>query len=233
MGLEYERVARSASDPEIVTSDDAPEEERLLQSGNEEQSKTSHKIFVRGTKRLVSSHKARIARDVFICLLALCGLISMVHNIVLAIQHSAPRKHCYCGNSTTEAISLGCKFDSLAAAWLPPYCRDEELTAEFERSGPGPNGSWDYFADDYHKIPMALDEVAALGDNQSAKVMMTREWHVVHCLFYWRKQFRVRFREAQGGIVEPSFDSETHINHCISVILEDSWGTEARIALDS
>ncbi|RAQ62083.1 hypothetical protein AFCA_012967 [Aspergillus flavus] len=233
MGFEYERVDSSASDPELSLSNDAIEEETLLQTANKEQSKASHNIFVRGTKRLLSSPRTRIARDTFICLLALWGLISIAHNIFLAARRNAPRKHCYCGNSTSEAISLGCKFDSLAAAWLPPYCRDDELTAEFERSGPGPNGSWDYFADDYHKIPMTLEEVAALGDNQSAKVMMTREWHVVHCLFYWRKQFRVRFREAQGGIVEPSFDSETHINHCISVILEDSWGTEARIALDS
>ncbi|KAB8258611.1 hypothetical protein BDV32DRAFT_151234 [Aspergillus pseudonomiae] len=210
MGFE---VDSNASDPELSTSKDAHEDEILLQSSNTEQSKAGRNIFVRGTKRLLSSPKTRIARDILICLLALWGLISIVHNIVLAARRNAPRKHCYCGNSTAEAISLGCN-------------RVREI------------GSWagwklDYFADDYHKIPMTLEEVAALGDNQSAKVTMTREWHVVHCLFYWRKQFRVRFREARGGIIEPSFDSETHINHCISVILEDSWGTEARIALDS
>lgn len=48
---------------------------------------------------------------------------------------------CYCGNSTMEAKSMGCKYDSLAAAWLPEHCRDDELTAEFELSGPGENGT--------------------------------------------------------------------------------------------
>jgi hypothetical protein len=226
-------VDSNASDPELSTSKDAPEEENLLRRSNRAQSKASKNIFVRGTTKLLSSPKARIARDILIGLLALWGLFSIVHSIVLSTRRNPPPKHCYCGNSTAEAISLGCKFDSLAAAWLPPYCRDEELTAEFERSGSGPNGRWTYFADERHTIPMTIGEVAALADNQSAKVLMTREWHVVHCLFYWRKQFRVRFREAKGGIVEPSFDSEEHIKHCVMVILEDSWRTEARIALDS
>ncbi|KAF7592074.1 hypothetical protein BBP40_000740 [Aspergillus hancockii] len=233
MGIDYERVDNSASDPELGTSKDAPEEENLLRSSDIEPDKLSKDDLVRGTTRVLSSPKARIFRDILIGLLALWGLFSIAHSIFLATRGNPPPKHCYCGNSTAEAISLGCKFDSLAAAWLPTYCRDEELTTEFEKAGPGPNGSWTYFADDYHKIPMTIEEVAALADNQSAKVMMTREWHVVHCLFYWRKQFRVRLREAEGGIVEPSFDSEEHITHCVMVILGDSWGTEARIALDS
>lgn len=78
---------------------------------------------------------------------------------------------------------------------------------------------------------MAIEEVAALADNQSARVQMTRDWHVVHCLFYWRKMFRVR--DLEGVIVEPSFDHEEHIKHCIGVVLEDSWGTEVRVALDT
>ena len=50
---------------------------------------------------------------------------------------------CNCGESVKEAISHGCKYDSLAAAWLPDWCRDDELLAEFEKLGPNADGSWD------------------------------------------------------------------------------------------
>lgn len=56
-------------------------------------------------------------------------------------QLSPAHRGCYCGTSSTEAKSMGCKYDSLAAAWLPEHCRDDELTAEFDRSGDGPNGT--------------------------------------------------------------------------------------------
>src|SRR4051794_18282022 len=32
-----------------------------------------------------------------------------------------------CGNSTAEAMQLGCQFDELALAWLPSECIDQEL----------------------------------------------------------------------------------------------------------
>ncbi|PWY95401.1 hypothetical protein BO94DRAFT_456032, partial [Aspergillus sclerotioniger CBS 115572] len=142
-------------------------------------------------------------------------------------------KSCTCGTNTTTALSLNCKYDSLAAAWLPPHCRDDALTAEFDRSGPGPNGTWTYYADDHHTIPMSVEEVAMLANNQSARVKMTREWHVVHCLFYWRKMVRIRDRVVGGEevLLEPSFDNEEHVRHCVGVVLGESWGTEARVAL--
>lgn len=31
--------------------------------------------------------------------------------------------------------------------WLPDHCIDDELIDEFDRAGPGPNGSWLHFAD--------------------------------------------------------------------------------------
>lgn len=51
---------------------------------------------------------------------------------------------CSCGKSVAEAIANGCKYDLLASAWLPEQCRDDELTAEFNKAGPGPNGEWTY-----------------------------------------------------------------------------------------
>ncbi|EHA26917.1 hypothetical protein ASPNIDRAFT_225630 [Aspergillus niger ATCC 1015] len=239
MGFEYERVTNNPSDPELATPKETGDEDEALLQPNSTNTNSPYPnyhpfhLFNQIKALLLSTPKPLLIRNTLITLLAIWGLINLTQTLVLSITttHLPTPKACHCGNSTTEALTLGCKFDSLAAAWLPPHCRDDELTAEFERAGPNPDGSWTYYADDYHAVPMAIEEVAALADNQSARVQMTRDWHVVHCLFYWRKMFRVR--EMEGVIVEPSFDHEEHIKHCIGVVLEDSWGTEARVALDT
>ncbi|OQE26035.1 hypothetical protein PENFLA_c007G08929 [Penicillium flavigenum] len=69
---------------------------------------------------------------------------------------------CDCGRNVEEALSKHCVYDSLATAWLPPHCRDDELTAEFDQSGPSPDGSWPYYADANGTIPIEKAEVALL-----------------------------------------------------------------------
>ncbi|KAK3313035.1 hypothetical protein B0H66DRAFT_384334 [Apodospora peruviana] len=122
---------------------------------------------------------------------------------------------CLCGASPAEAVALGCVFDALSSAWLPPHCRDPELTAEFQRSGPGPNGAWSYFADASGKIPMTIDEIAALGGTD-AKFYATREYHVTHCVFYWQKYWRMR---DTGAVMEEMYDTLKHVRHCGRLIL--------------
>jgi hypothetical protein len=145
-------------------------------------------------------------------------------------EHQTMLMQCDCGHSTAEAISLGCKYDSLAAAWLPEHCRDDELTAEFETKGPGPNGSWIYWADSNHTHELSLGEIAVMADDPSARFHMSYDWHVIHCIFYWRKQYRSRFN---GKTVEPRDDSEEHIMHCEKVITNKVWGTVAGVALNT
>ncbi|KXH48796.1 hypothetical protein CSIM01_13682 [Colletotrichum simmondsii] len=133
--------------------------------------------------------------------------------------HAAPTiTSCDCGNSTAEAVTLGCKYDSLAAAWLPEHCRDDELTTEFERSGPGPNGEWMYWADTAHTQEISVQEIAKMADNQAElRFHMSGHWHVLHCIFYWRKEHRARFN---GKMVEPRSDNEKHIKHCGKIFLD-------------
>ncbi|KAK1710292.1 uncharacterized protein BDZ83DRAFT_540702, partial [Colletotrichum acutatum] len=138
---------------------------------------------------------------------------------------------CDCGNSTTEAVTLGCKYDSLAAAWLPEHCRDDELTAEFERSGPGPDGQWTYWADTAHTQEISVEEIAKMADNQEElRFHMSGHWHVLHCIFYWRKEYRARFN---GKMVEPRSDNEKHIKHCGKIFLDPGYGTVAGVALNT
>ncbi|RFU24747.1 hypothetical protein B7463_g11597, partial [Scytalidium lignicola] len=108
---------------------------------------------------------------------------------------------CLCGSSTSEAETLGCKYDSLAACWLPMHCHDDELTAEFEHAGDRPNGEWTYWADSNGTRRMTLEEVGLLANLPKPHAMFysTFGWHVAHCAFYWRKEFRMR---AKGLMLE-------------------------------
>ena len=137
---------------------------------------------------------------------------------------------CVCGNSTQEALSLGCKYDSLATAWLPAECRDDELTAEFELAGPNADGSWPYYADHDHTIELDLEQVAMLADQPGAMWYSTWEWHVKHCAFYWRKQWRA-WQEGRG-LLEMENSRFEHIVHCEKTFL-DKVATRAEVKLNT
>ncbi|OAP55468.1 hypothetical protein AYL99_10441 [Fonsecaea erecta] len=140
-------------------------------------------------------------------------------------------KYCYCGYTMDEMHENNCTFDTLAMAWLPPYCRDEELTAEFDRSGPGPNGSWTYWLDYNHTIPITIEQVGLMGFQvDHGNVYMAWEWHVTHCLFYWKKIHRQRYT---GVMIEPRYDRESHVMHCLHAVLHPRWTTYSGVVLNS
>jgi hypothetical protein len=138
---------------------------------------------------------------------------------------------CDCGKNTTEAKALGCRYDPFAAAWLPERCRDDELIDEFEREGDNPDGGWLYWADGKRKQSLTVDEVAALADTPDERFYATQRWHVMHCLFYWRKEHRFRFMP--GKTLEGRTDGEHHIKHCSDVILNPTFGSRIGVVLNS
>lgn len=121
---------------------------------------------------------------------------------------------CDCGDSIAEARLNGCKWDALASAWLPQKCRDDELTAEFEKRGP--DGAWKYYANHQGTILLSQTEVSLLADQLDNKYWGTLEWHLVHCVFYWKKTHRTRFTRRH---IELRFDNITHIEHCEGILL--------------
>lgn len=128
-------------------------------------------------------------------------------------SNSGPK--CYCGNSVEEAISLGCKFVPMAAAWLPAHCRDDYLEMEFNSMGPNPDHSWNFYADYERTTTIDLDTIA---NSAESTTNFYSEWeaHVIHCMFYWRKLLRSQF---SGVVVEPRYNSDAHIAHCTRLIL--------------
>ncbi|OHF01680.1 hypothetical protein CORC01_02871 [Colletotrichum orchidophilum] len=162
---------------------------------------------------------------------------------------------CNCGETIEEARANDCVYDSLAAAWLPPHCRSPELTAEFESLGPNEpdaiGNTWGYWHDKNKTNPMTLEEVSQLPEaarhGQYARFFATHEWHLVHCVFYWRKMWEAA-RCARGDVgafcgkdgvlvIEKRYDTLMHINHCLTMFLMrdplNHIAAEAGVALHS
>ncbi|KAH6638557.1 hypothetical protein BKA67DRAFT_499897, partial [Truncatella angustata] len=135
---------------------------------------------------------------------------------------------CYCGTTIREAMSLGCIYDSLSVAWLPSYCRDEQLTVEFEHAGPGIDGAWSYFRDRKGLISINKTEMAALAE-LGGTFWASQDWHIAHCLFYWQKYVRMR---DTGAVMEAFFDSLHHAKHCTRLIRNPAPGPFVLIEVD-
>ncbi|KAF5024432.1 hypothetical protein F66182_3518 [Fusarium sp. NRRL 66182] len=181
--------------------------------------------------KLLLDHPWLLLKDMILLSLAVPGFVTLVSPSVACpgvqeamtpaenqvIVHTAPLGHCNCGSSVTEAVQMGCKYDALAAAWLPDHCRDDALTAEFERMGHGQDGKWPYYSDLNFTKEIAAEDLGSKADEPGFLFYSTGEWHMAHCLFYWRKQYRSRFNNVT---VEPRYDSDNHIQHCITVLLQ-------------
>ncbi|ROW08767.1 hypothetical protein VPNG_06408 [Cytospora leucostoma] len=147
------------------------------------------------------------------------------------MQDSGPRPPkpivCHCGSSVAEAKALNCTYDTLSVSWLPPHCREDELTAEFDRAGP--NGTWPYYADKNATIPISLEAMSLLADLPRAQAVFytSTGWHVAHCAFYWRKEYRMR---ARGLMTESRYDKESHIEHCYEIFKSDDPLHEVNVA---
>ncbi|KAF7575734.1 hypothetical protein A1F94_013744 [Pyrenophora tritici-repentis] len=158
-------------------------------------------------KRLIGLFSATV-----IIILALYGTVDLTRRTYSAIVSTKRDNSCYCGTSVAEAISNNCIYDLLASAWLPEHCRDEGLTAEFDQAGPGPGGAWDYFADANGSVAINPTDVGYLsGAEPGTQYWTTNEWHIMHCVYYWLKQYRSK---DTGVVVEARYDNELHIRHC-------------------
>lgn len=128
---------------------------------------------------------------------------------------------CWCGETDKQAMTMGCQYDHLAVDWLPASCIDQDLVDEFDVSGPGADGAWPYYTRAQGNdgstvfIPINSNETDEFAQ-QGRDYFATREWHISHCMFTWRKQFRARHN---GKHVEPWNENEKHIKHCNDYIM--------------
>ncbi|EDU43212.1 hypothetical protein L13192_04202 [Pyrenophora tritici-repentis] len=226
---------------DTILSMSEPETERLVNSDDEPDpvlEKPGH-----GAKSASKSRPLRFFILLCKCcvyLLALYGLLDLCRrmhdhlspevqrqdttdHLALAAQQQQQEQQqdasCSCGETLASALALDCKFDVLSSAWLPPRCRDDIVTAEFEHAGPGPGGAWTYFEDENGTIPIDVSKLGEL-TNTGRKYHATNVWHMIHCFYFWKKQYRVRFT---GVVVERWGDTEPHIDHCIGLFHKYPW----------
>ena len=125
----------------------------------------------------------------------------------------------FCGTSIVEALERDCRFEQMVGAWLPPHCRDDELTAKWETKGNSVNGTWNYWADNDRTQKLTADELAMFGGTRK-KFYVDWEWHVGHCLYYWEKTMRQRLKNT-GVVMESWYDKVGHVSHCTEIVFSN------------
>lgn len=126
-----------------------------------------------------------------------------------------PIKHC--GNSTTEARSLGCTFDPLAISWLPAEC-PRDMTEEFLEF-PGPDVKWHYWLD--KEGNQEVKDYNTLSEMEW--YWSTNREHMTHCAFMIMRLHRVIERGGRPDTLSMDFH---HTRHCLMAFLSLSEANE-------
>jgi hypothetical protein len=121
-----------------------------------------------------------------------------------------------CGNSTEQALELGCHFDLLSVSFVPWQCVDWELEKEFLAEGP-----WKYWADRHQKEEIPEDQLWARPTMPNDSFHVTMHWHRMHCLYQWRKMHRAL---DSGRRMDTSYSAYGHTLHCGDVFADPRPG---------
>ncbi|KAA8647329.1 hypothetical protein EYZ11_004074 [Aspergillus tanneri] len=208
--------------------------ERLQERGSYEYDGSDPVEFNHEATATRTQRRKLISRVKYILLLvfATLGFLDIIYRAYTSIRSRRPIS-CNCGETIEEAIANKCKYDSIAAAWLPPACRNDELIEQFESSGPNSDGSWVYYADKNKTQILSLEEVSMLPKTGS-HFFTTHQWHLVHCAYYWKKMF---LAAEVGTVIEHRYNNMAHISHCEMMFLKrdplDTIVTEAGVSLHS
>lgn len=115
-----------------------------------------------------------------------------------------------CGNSTQEAISLGCSFNQLMWAWYPAQC-PHYADQDFIKAE-----NWTYYQDFHGNGKISAEHVIEAMDNGITLWTQQRE-HVTHCVFMFLSLGQI-FRD--GTAYTERMTNYAHIEHCVDIILE-------------
>ncbi|EKG13612.1 hypothetical protein MPH_09221 [Macrophomina phaseolina MS6] len=164
--------------------------------------------------------KAQLAWKFLLVLLALWGTADLTRRtawpLVVRTMHPIedPSYWCRkaCPQTAREAGPQGCVFDELENRFTKPECINEQITEEFRRSGPGTGGAWLYRTEiDGNMTTVDVSQVIELIE-PGRVVWQTTRWHLLHCMFVWRKISLSRF---DGTLLPMGREEEaTHGEHC-------------------
>ncbi|PWY82033.1 hypothetical protein BO70DRAFT_405074 [Aspergillus heteromorphus CBS 117.55] len=117
-----------------------------------------------------------------------------------------------CGTSAAEALARGCQFDAMSFSWLPSACFDAPLTHDFLAQR-----DWQWFLDPAGQQAVPRARVLA---GEYEMLYVTREYHLMHCTYMWRKMHRaVLFGEGRDS-VDGYIADMAHTEHCGRMLLQ-------------
>ncbi|KAF2104193.1 hypothetical protein NA57DRAFT_70410 [Rhizodiscina lignyota] len=159
----------------------------------------------------IKSRKSWNHRRIRIAAIALLAIISVPLLLSPSLRHrstATPILFGDCGSSLEEARAKGCEFDVISFTWLPPECHDPELVDDFLSLS---DREW-------YQDPRGLDpaprEKVMNGEYQ--RLFVTREYHVYHCRYQWRKMHR----GIQKRVIDSYIGSYNHTVHCEMMLMQ-------------
>lgn len=154
-----------------------------------------------------------------------------------------------CGHSPHQAIERGCKFDLMAAVWIPKPCYNESFSKEItamhhanvskldfspKHGVSMTNFTWhsDESLSPQSYIPVGKLEQYFIEKFDKGEEMIAysiENFHVAHCLYMFRAALRSMERVAEGErhvYVHEEAMGRPHANHCQNVLMNyEKWKT--------
>jgi hypothetical protein len=139
----------------------------------------------------------------------------------LGAESSAARRQDL-GKSLQEAKALGCTFDNLVKAWLPPQCPRYGQDNFSQASMAAENGSvWRYYADRAGSRELTLQEMAAMAHETvgGPRWWTTGREHITHCTWMMIRIANVLSTGDRQDLLVRKFE---YAKHCAMFMLESA-----------
>jgi hypothetical protein len=167
-------------------------------------------------------HRLRIPPIWKIILVAilLVSIISVGIFIIQSTKGNQLTDSYSCGNSSSEALALGCSFDHLTWSWYPPHC-PHYTNGLFRTAEPDP---FHYYETLESTVPIDEGDLFELIESQGGVWVEKRE-HLTHCVYMLLAQAQI-IRDGTRHV--PILTRYGHMEHCANLLLEtlrrdDEW----------
>jgi hypothetical protein len=131
-----------------------------------------------------------------------------------------------CGNSSSEAMALGCTFDPLSVNWIPVECSREGTDEWLEFTKARPSMKFPFFKNFEGSVDIPDERALSL----SADFHTTKSWHLGHCIYLLQ-------RLHMGYLTSARVDSDTtniiHTKHCLKMLMEVVMKDKDRDTIDT
>ncbi|KAF2657467.1 hypothetical protein K491DRAFT_594987, partial [Lophiostoma macrostomum CBS 122681] len=118
-----------------------------------------------------------------------------------------------CGNTTAQALALGCSFDQLTWAWLPKDC-PHYTNGDFIVSEGRP---WEYYEDPQGEVIVQRESWQQVLEGER-RVFAVKGEHLAHCVYNFLSLGQI----IRNNTPYPQRLVEyMHLEHCASLILEN------------